>query len=240
GCQAWVAGNIGGASSAIGLRFPIGLAIRSDGEEMYIASNTDHCIARVDSSGNFMTPIGGCGVANDVMSTLTASRFNSPSDLEIDSDTTNASYGNFFVVDRTSANPSYLKYVNLSPSDVVVMGVTIASNSVGKLLTTTDRMFGTANFDTQVCITVGGGFADATITHNVRCYNRSTGAISLQVGRSSSATIRAAVQLSQEFEGVDATTVPLYRPSGLAFDSEGNLYFSELGPQVIRKIKRWY
>lgn len=52
------------------------------------------------------------------------------------------------------------------------------------------------------------------------------------------------IQAEVEQENVSAVSggsnVTFAVPSGLSFDGEGNLYISEQGSHVIRKIKKWW
>lgn len=233
------------------LNNPWGLGVDSSGGKMYIASSSSNCIIRVTDAGVMQPFIGTCSgtPAGSVVAggTIDASpNFGTGTLLrapaEIVMDTTTGLEGNFFFIDFSDQATSNIKYVNLvSAADVEFFGGTVLVpqnqiETVLALVSSPGYIRGLAIFDDWICYSSGNG---ANGLNTVNCRNRVSG---------SSQTFGVAgiggIQLEQEHEGVSATsgasTVTFSSPAGLSFDKDGNLYISEQGPHVIRKIKRWF
>jgi len=107
-------------------------------------------------------------------------------------------------------------------------------------LESSDAIASIAAFEDVLCLSVGAGLG-STGTHNITCIDRVTGLPTFRVGVASASVVKGALQFSTEQEGVSASSVPIYQPSGLTFDNEGNLYFTQQsGSHNIRMVKRWW
>jgi len=213
-----------------------GIDVDANGK-LLVTNFTDSCIISVDTGGDSQPLYGECGTSGAVDGSLgvgTTARIRQPTELVKDPLFPN----NFFFIEDMNMGTSYISYINQEVSTAV----TINSVSVGAQ--TGRRLFGTAGYvrslavyDDQICVGSGEGPSGS---HNIICYNRNTGNISLRVGNLSTAVTRGGAQLGNEFEGVPASTALIIDPLGLAFDAEGNLYISEFSGHRIRKVQRWY
>jgi len=242
GCNTWdsAAYNNQQALSAR-LQYPVGVVVNSDQTKMYIGDRSIHCIMEVGASGVLTEKIGQCNLNGDVSGAFGTAKFQNPGDFSLDSDLTYGANGNFFMVDRWITTTSYIKYVNVSASDVTIFGgVTIPAGEVGKIITTEGYSGGVATFDNQICYTQGANANGNQYPHNVICVNRDTGLTTLRVGKISASTVKAATPHLDEEEGVIASSASLSAPWGIAFDGEGNLYISSHTAHNIRMVRRWF
>jgi hypothetical protein len=232
------------------LNNPWGLGIDTDGTA-YISSTSSHCILRVTQSGDMQPFIGTCGataapsvVANGSIESApifgTSTLLRAPGEIVMD--TTSGNEGNFFFIDFSDTATANIKYVNLSNiNDVSFFGGTVLVmanqiETVMALVGSPGFIRGLALFEDWICFSSGLG---ASGQNTITCRNRLSGASQIfgvpGIG---------GIQLEQEHEGVSVTsgasTVSFAQPTGLAFDQDGNLYVSEQGSHVIRKIKRWF
>lgn len=226
----------------------------------------DHCILKLDSSGNLTNFSGLCGTAGNAEGLINAASIRYRYPLAIIADPRNP--GNFFLMDQTDGTgtgESRIKYINNLASDIEFGGITIPANNVKSLITVNDGYgIGLAYFkDTtsidndRICYTSGSGInttlgitmenGDGQLgRHRVICHLISTLSQEMQIG-SDDSNIRGGSPLAREHEGLsyEGTVIkkiktPLYTPYGLTFDPEGNLYISERDAHVVRKVKRWW
>lgn len=232
------------------LNNPWGLGIDTNGTA-YISSTSSHCILRVTQSGDMQPFIGTCGataapsvVANGSIEPAptfgTSTLLRAPGEIVMD--TTSGNEGNFFFIDFSDLATANIKYVNLSNvSDVSFFGgtVLVLANQVETVIALVGSpgfIRGLAIFEDWICFSSAAGVSGQ---NTITCRNRLSGASQVfgvpGIG---------GIQLEQEHEGVSVTsgasTVNFAQPTGLAFDKDGNLYVSEQGSHVIRKIKRWF
>jgi len=258
GCGLWNASATTGTNSLARLNEPTSVA--TDGSNVYFANTNDHCIVKVDQSGNMSTFSGLCGTAGAANAAGTAYsntsiRFNFPIAVFTDPRTPYNSAGNLFILDQNTTAFSTgvkIRYINQYSSAVTIYGITINPGEIKTIYSASDSFGGDlAAFDNQICFSTGGAMlsytsAQGTSNNNnntVICFNRddSTGTAFTRFGRNPSVYIgKGAVQHDQEDEGVAATSISLAGPSGLAFDANGNLYVAERNAHVIRKITRWW
>ncbi len=227
------------------IKNPYGLGVDTGTDTMYITSNSSHCVLSVNAAGMMVPVIGTCG-------TSTASPvyggsypdsgllLNAPAELIMDP----LYPGNFFFIDFSNSNNAHVKYVNTStPSGVSFFGGAeyVAHQSVGTVLAATNSpgyLRGLAAFEEWICFTSGAS-GSTQGNNTVVCRNRDTG--EQQVLGLAGA---GGIQSEQDQEGASVvsggSTVTFAVPTGIAFDSDGNLFVSEYGSHVIRKIKRWW
>lgn len=256
GCNAWSSGYENGVATSVRLNEPHGLMVDPDADELIFSNRQTNCLMRMDNLGVVSTFAGDClGAAADVTGTFSASRFNVPGDIEADPDPSFA--GNFFVIDRSHATTSYIKYVNRLGSAVDLwggVGTDIAASQIGKYFGTTDGyVAAVAVFDESttpgdskdgwICYSQGSGGSMSNNAQNVYCSNRAKNS-SFTIGResnpASSPFFRGKRQMDEEQEGVPADQATLSSPWGLAFDSEGNLYIADYLSHSIKKVKKWW
>jgi hypothetical protein len=232
------------------LNNPWGLGIDEQIGVMYIASTSSNCILRVDSAGSMRPFIGTCSatpapsvVANgsiDVSPNFgIATLLRAPAEIVMD--TQSGLEGNFFFIDFSDTATANIKYVNLTGAQVDFFGSTVPvpSNQIETILALVSSpgfIRGLAVYGDWICYSSGTG---ASGLNTVNCRNRDTGST-----QNFGVAGIGGIQLEQEHEGASATsgssTVTFSSPTGLTFDKDGNLYISEQGPHVIRKIKRWF
>ncbi len=147
--------------------------------------------------------------------------------------------GNFFISERVTTNNSIIKYVNFSGSSVNILGTDVSSQTINEVKSGIDYLGSVATFEDQICYSQGGLGRLNTYAHNVICEDR-TGASSVRFGRGKSSAYNGAIQLTNEEEGIQASSANFSGPYGLAFDSEGNLYISERNSNTIRMVKKWW
>jgi hypothetical protein len=249
---AWNNGSMGGqlaTASAIRMSSPWGIVADAVEQNLYIANSTDHCILNVDKDGNIWQHMGLCGTSYTNTGPITdgdftTARFFNPKDMELD-----PSYkddGNFFVVDGNlnTAHMSSIRYANLSDGSVYIrnpsnVNVHIPSGQVKTIVSGLGLMItGVAAFEDWICYSQGyGATVFSTTSQKIVCFDRDTFNVKT-FGLDD--TIKGKIPLNTEQEGINAENATFAQPSGLAFDSEGNLYVAERGNSVIRMIKRWW
>jgi len=227
------------------LNNPWGLGADEVAGKLYVSSYSSHCILRVLDNGTIQPFIGTCGTPP--ASPVLGGPYNDPSmqlrfPTEIVMDPTTGNEGNFFFTDWSDQATAHVKYVNIvNPAGVDFFGggISVAQGNIETVLAASSSpgfIRSIAAFEDWICYASGAGTSG---NNTVFCRNRSSG---------DSETFGVAgiggIQLEQEHEGASVTsgasTVTFAIPSGLAFDAEGNLYVSEQGSHVVRKIKRWF
>lgn len=231
-----------------------GIVANPQGTILRAANNANHCILKVNSGALITQEMGTCGAASNYPAAgpigdgaLAAATFYNPRDMELDLDY--LADGNFFIVDGQLATTSIngLRYVNLSSSTIPMKDPTGSDIDLdpGEIKTIVSGvgtfMTGVASYDNWICYSQGA-FATvfSTTPQNVICFDRSGVENVKTIGRGSSATVKGGIQLNVEQEGIDASLATLAEPSGLAFDSVGNLYIAERRTHTIRMVKRWW
>ena len=227
------------------LNNPWGLGADEIAGKLYVASYTSHCILRVLDNGTIQPFIGTCGTAAG--SPILGGPYNDPSmqlrfPTEIVMDPTTGNEGNFFFTDWTDQGTAHVKYVNLvNAAGVDFFGgaINVAQGNIETVLAASSSpgfIRTIAAFEDWICYGSGAGTSG---NNTVYCRNRATGD-----AKTFGVAGIGGIQLETEHEGASVTsgasTVTFAIPSGLAFDAEGNLYISEQGAHVIRKIKRWF
>jgi hypothetical protein len=248
---AWNDGTMAGlpaTDTTVRLSSPWGLVVDGLEENIYIANNGQHCILNVDSDGNIWRSMGTCGTAYNNVGPITdgdfaTARFFNPRDMELDP--LNKDYGNFFVVDGglNTAHINSIRYANLSSSSITIRNPAGSNINIpaGQIRTITSgiglMITGVAAFENWICYSQGYNAANfSTTSQKVVCFDRTVTNIKT-FGLDDS--IKGKIPLNTEQEGIDAEDATFAEPSGLTFDSEGNLYIAERKNNVIRMIKRW-
>jgi len=279
GCNPWLLsdGNwttneaLPSSSTALGSE-PTGVLTDDIGSSSYISMRSNHCIVKVQN--NITAEVGKCNCttscgtatannAGNINSNKLNSRLTFPGDMEWDS--MNYSYGNFFFVDKSATTNSLIKYVNYKPFESVEPlyggidadgngSADASANSVGKLNhssipNTLNYVWGIAVNDFMICFTQGAyapiNTAALAYAHTVTCIDRTGGSNHKTIGKQTTdpaeVVTRSSIQLGKADEGMTAGySTSIAYPMGIAFDSDGNLYFTDYASHTIKKVKRWY
>jgi hypothetical protein len=242
---------------------PEGIASDSNGN-IYSAIYNDNCVIKIAPDGTVTVVAGVNGVCTNVGGTIgdgsdtTNAVLSLPTAVAVDP--RYSAYGNLFIADALTSNPSRIRYVNYSPTTVQVGSISVpgatapngvvmtiwtispSSNSAGYVYGLASTK--TADNKTHLCYAAGlvdNGTAGA---HNVQCYDLDStlGSPDMRAGpdHTPSSSVRAGTTVDSSQEGVAAGSALLYAPYGLAFDADGNLYISERSAHQIRMVRRWW
>jgi uncharacterized protein (TIGR03437 family) len=201
----------GGPATSAQLDGPQGMAIDTAGN-LYVADSVNHRIRRITPAGSITTMAGGGDLGDGAPAT--AARFYFPRAIVADQS------GSLYVADHDDR-----RIRRLSPDGLIrtVAGDgTVGNKGDGgpAAAASFNSLFATA-------IDSAGNLYVADISsHRVRKISTS-GIVSIVVG-----TGRAGFS----GDGGPATAAQLYSPSGLAFDTAGNLYISEAGNARVRRV----
>jgi hypothetical protein len=228
--------------------------ITTDGTNLIIADYNDHCILKMTPNGQLTNLVGTCGTLGTLDGSTNIATIRYPTAVVIDPNY--AADGNFFFADAIDLSPTKVRYVNFRTTSVTIGSATVpaATSPYGTVQTlwtvspsgnSSGRIMGLAAFGPQLCM-AGGWPGNGNLgSHNVTCYDRSSGLgpVSLRVGsnENTSPPIRAGAPLAPtDQEGINATAALVSSPYGLSFDSAGNLYISERNNHIVRMVRRWW
>ena len=175
-----------------------------------MAANNIYSVAgTAGSAGNS----GDSGVA-------TAALLNHPYGIEIDST------GNLYLSDFTNKN---IRVIAMTGG--TIFGQTVTANDIYTVYTTTSSLTGIALDSTGNLY-----FSDPT-AHKIFALAQTSGTyFGVSMSANSVATVAGTGTSGSTGDGGLATAATLMMPSGIAFDSNGNLYLSDNGTQKIREI----
>ncbi|MCO4794476.1 MAG: hypothetical protein KC493_12220 [Bacteriovoracaceae bacterium] len=238
GCVAWDTNWSGDAANTTPLNSGEGLAYVDNSELLY-ADYRDHCIKKIDSSGNISVLVGQCGSAGNVNGLYNDVSVRLRYPLDIKEDPQQA--GNFFFIDYgDSSTSSYVKYVNRTASNVTINGVTVLPGFLQTVYTINGgRGIGLDAKDDWVCASSSYQHSHTVGAHNIQCFDRATGNLN-RIGPSSTDFFKNREAMTTEQEGVDSSAASLSGPRGIAFDQDGNLWAAEYNGGKIRMIKKWW
>lgn len=238
----WVAGLGNGASGQLGtdtqLHFPV--SVRANGTSLFVVDSANHCIRQLSSTGIMTNVLGTCGTSGDPVSQNLAAGsalFFRPKDIAFDNNS------NMYISDYSN---NKIRFWNRGATPVVIGAVTVPAGNVatigcfsggtgsvseGVLALTSrcDTPTGLAFHNGRLCYSQRG-------RHNVRCITVSTGLVHTVAGYPE-ASPRAGTTLDFAQEGIAATQATLFNPTGIAFDSNGDMYISDSSNHVIKKVK---
>jgi hypothetical protein len=249
GCVSWGSGMYNDYSGDQAATIPIynPSDVASDGTNLYVTVDQDHCVLKIAPDGIVSQHLGKCsegGNTDDTVVGTNTERLTRPSGIVVDP--SYRSVGNLFIVDQSLSATARIKYVNHSGSTVVVAGTPVEAGRIKTVIAVsgTPRIRDLAIKDNQICVAGGNGTAGTDGLHNVTCFARDAGFVTptLIIGAQSTEITKAGQTLGKEQEGVVAnpSNVRLYLPWGITFDETGNLYISEYYGHRIRFVKKWW
>jgi hypothetical protein len=233
------------------------LALAQDGSGnpvLYMSINELNCILKVDQNGNATVAVGVCqttstGDQGGVAISTSSAQLNGPAGIYTDP----AYPTNIFVLDQSNQTTQKLKYVNFSSTQnaTIFSNLTVAPNTISASLfpiANADYVNSVAANANQICYSDGYNNGTDTGNSNVQCKSRqsTSGASAVLQCGASDGTTKDGGPLGSEQEGKTCLTsqldgsVLLASPSGLDFDSAGNLYISDRHNFIIRMVARWY
>ncbi len=206
------------SATTAGLNFPLAVAVDSQGN-LFIADSRNNRIRKVSPAG-IITTVAGNGVPgfSGDGGPATAASLNYPYDVAVDPQ------GNLFIVDL---NNNRIRKV--SPAGIIT---TVAGNGVpGSIIVSGDGGPATAasiGYPYGVAVDSQGNLFIADSGNRIRKVSPA-GIIT---------TVAGSVNGTQGFsgDGGPATAATFYSPSGVAVDSQGNLFIADIGNNRIRKV----
>ncbi|NCN39962.1 hypothetical protein GW916_01805 [bacterium] len=236
-------GNGGnGPATAVPLSRPNGTAYDSSTGDLFVIDRQNHCIRKVDSSGNMTTALGTCGTSGNSGNSVAAGSvlMNLPTKIVLDS------AKNMYITDSEN---SKIRYWNRSSGTAQIGSISVPANTVStvaclngtsgsnseNILATSARCYRPSG------ITVNGSqfcFSN-TYYHNVRCVNltgSNVGRVNTVAGYPMS-QVRAGSPYGFEQEGISGTSATLYYPTDVIFDGSGDLFIADTYNHIVRKLK---
>jgi len=201
-------GYLDGTGTNAQFNYPIGVAVDSSGN-VFVADESNHRIRKIDSSG-VVTTFAGDGTSGYLDGTGTNAKFNCPSAVAVDSS------GNVFVAD----SPNY-RIRKIYSSGVVT---TLAGDGTSGYLdgTGTNAKLGYIN---GIAVDSDGNlFVTDQTNRRIRKID-SSGVVTTLAGDGTSGYLNG-IGTNAKFDGL----------SGIAVDSDGNLFVADMYNHRIRKI----
>ena len=221
-----IEGYAGDGGPALDAEFygPAGLAKDTAGN-LYIADYVNNRVRKVTYATGIITTIAGTGDSAGVSGAFsgdggpaTAADLYDPSNITLDAS------GNVFFSDQTNHR---VRKIDASTGIIT----TVAGNGTGGY--SGDGVPATASelfFPSGIAFDAAGDLYIADWqNHRIRKVTMATGTITTVAGTGTG---------GYSGDGSAATAARFYRPSDLAFDGSGNLYISEYGNSVVRKLTK--
>jgi len=215
----WTYGGDGGPAIQAQLNSPRGIAIDSS-KNLYIVDTDNHRIRRVDKKGIITTLAGNgdYGYAGDNNLAIHAQLYN-PSDIVFDK------AGNLYIADTGN---HCIRRVDKQGIITLVAGHPPVGGYLGDGGPATQTNL---NYPSGVAVdSMGNLYIADTFNHRIRKVDKD-GMISTVAGSGSGGSYGG--------DGGYATEARLNNPSGVTFDTSGNLYIADTGNQRIRKVDRY-
>ncbi|MCB1157496.1 MAG: SMP-30/gluconolactonase/LRE family protein [Leptospiraceae bacterium] len=215
-CVSTLAGIAGSSGVADGygtnarLYYPGGIVYDSTGN-LYITSNSAHVIQKINLSNNYVSLLAGSSFVTGSSNGIgTNAQFNGPNGITIDSRS-----GDLYVADTYN---QVIRKIDSNGNVSTFAGQMGIPSSTSPYLYNPVSVF----LDTLHNILY---FGQDAMSSYLRKIDLGTGTISVLIGDGTGGT----------YDGI-GTSAQLYSTGGLTMDSSGNLYFTDPGPGIIRKI----
>jgi trimeric autotransporter adhesin len=206
------------------LNNPFGVAVDAAQGNIYIADSFNNIVRRVDVATGTMRTIAGSfplgGGYNGDGFKATNAKLSNPRAIAVDSST-----GNVLIVDSYN---NAIRMVNVTTGNIstVLGSPTLASGYFGNGVPATSAQLANPR---GIAVDAYGNFYVADYgNHIVRKVNISTGIVTTVAGNVS--------RPGYSGDGGPAVLAQLYYPVGVALDLFGNLFITELGNNVVRKV----
>ena len=202
------AGYTDGTGTAASFNFPTGVATDAQGN-VYIADYSNHVIRKITPAG-VVTTLAGSGTPGTTNGTGTAASFTGPNGVATDS------LGNVYVTDQTASQVR-----EISPAGVVT---TLAGASVSG---SANGIGASAGFNgpTGIATDAQANVYVADANNNEIRKITQAGVVSTYAGSTTSGATNGT-----------ASSARFNYPTGVAADSQGNLYVADANNNAIRKI----
>lgn len=236
------------------------------GGEIYMIDRRFDCLLRVNSSGQlYEVGTGACARGSAVseegeLSAPPGGRALTRRPIAFYPDST--FQNNYFLMQDYEQATSQLAYINTLASPVSFFAGLVNASGITSYVGRVTRIFdisgtqrpgGLASWSASpgfnsasdlICFSTGEYSQDPNAgvpngSHNISCASRTIapGTPSLVAGP---ANFRSGAPLGREQEGAGRFDITFDAPTGLAFDSDGNLYVADQGNHIIRMIRRWW
>ena len=225
------AGNVDGSASSARFNGPTGVAVNSAGTLLYVVDRLNHSIRKIDltlntANASYVTTFAGNGTPGGGNGQGTVAQFRFPFGVALDST------GNLYVTDR---NNNMVRHI--TSGGLVTL---YAGNGIGYV---NGPRLGGALFDFPSGIAVdnsGNVYVADTCNVVVRKITASSGLVSTLAGHPTIAGLVGCVDGPADgvrFSGLNVS-FGLGGPVGVAVDSLGNVYVTDQGNHLIRRINQ--
>ncbi|MFF2908909.1 S-layer homology domain-containing protein [Paenibacillus sp. NPDC057934] len=209
----------GEAATSAQLNDPRGMTVDSNGD-VYIADRSNAVVRKVDKSTGYISTVAGTGIIgySGDGGAATSAQLQEPMGVAIDSS------GDLYITDTGNHT---IRKVEQSTG---IIRTVVGTGDVGYSGDGEAATLAQLNYPEKLAFDSNGNmyFADH-YNQRIRKVDKLTGIIS---------TVAGTGIADYSGDGEAATSAPLSFPSGVAFDSDDNLYIAENGSNTIRKVDK--